>query len=300
MVVSKNKGRTIWKTLSSIIRADIPEGYDREIIVVDARSRDLTPYILRRFRKWIRVIYDEGKGVGIARNIGVLSSRGDIICFIDADAIVSKKHFIEIVDMIKKGYDIVGVQESPPVDIVGKWSKVAKLELLLWRYGRVRKLKGRNMVGGVFLSYKRSVFYDIGGYWTYPPFGFEDLDFTYRASKKGFKIALVKSLGSYSIPRQTLKDLFKEQVEWGCGGAFFAAKYRRDPEFIKAYRFKGFTMRNPVIYFPLRLLFAFIGSISLFISTKTISIIPYWIARRFVFLIGYMKCLKKALSYYSR
>lgn len=112
----------------------------REIIVVDARSRDLTPYILRRFRKWVRIIYDEGGGVGIARNIGVLNSGGDIICFVDADAIVSKKHFIEIVNMMKKGYDIVGVQESPPLDVVEKWSKVAKLELLLWRYGRMRHL----------------------------------------------------------------------------------------------------------------------------------------------------------------
>ena len=79
IVLSKNNGDTIAYTLLSIVKAKVPKGYKREIIVVDARSTDNTPRILEKFKRWIKVVYDNGEGIGIARNIGVLNSSGDII-----------------------------------------------------------------------------------------------------------------------------------------------------------------------------------------------------------------------------
>jgi len=98
IVLSKNNGDTLDACLNSIINAL----GEKEIIVVDAHSSDNTPSILEKYREKIKVVYDEGKGIGIARNIGVKASKGDIICFVDADAFVSKDHFIKIKDYFEK------------------------------------------------------------------------------------------------------------------------------------------------------------------------------------------------------
>ena len=102
IVLSKNNVDTLDACLNSIINAL----GEKEIIVVDAHSSDNTPSILEKYREKIKVIYDEGKGIGIARNISVKASKGDIICFVDADAFVSKDHFIKIKDYFEKHSEI--------------------------------------------------------------------------------------------------------------------------------------------------------------------------------------------------
>lgn len=92
IILSKNNGDTLDACLKSVI-SSLGE---KEIIVVDAHSSDNTPSILEKYKNHIKVVYDEGKGIGLARNIGVLHSKGDIICFVDADAFVSKDHFVKI------------------------------------------------------------------------------------------------------------------------------------------------------------------------------------------------------------
>lgn len=102
IVLSKNNGKTIENCLRSIINS-----YgDKEIIVVDAHSTDETPKILQKYKGQLKIIYDKGKGIGIARNIGVETSSGDIICFVDADAFVSIDHFTRIENYFDKNPEV--------------------------------------------------------------------------------------------------------------------------------------------------------------------------------------------------
>ncbi len=303
IVLSKNNGKTLAKTLGSIIRSDTPEGYEREIIVCDAKSTDETPLILEKFKKWIKVVYDEGKGVGIARNIAVNSSTGDIICFVDADAVVSKDHFKVVVDALNKGYDVVDVHGIPPPEVMKKWSLIARLEAYIWLYGRAyreeRMLKDRAFAGTSFMCFKRSVFNDLGGFWEYPPFGSEDMDFSYRARRRGYRIGVARVKGSYSIPRQSLRELFREQQGWGEGFAYLVAKYRCDEKFLEAYKFRFLPIKHPVLYFTLRLMGAPLGGIRLLVKHRAPQLFFYWTVRRAFFFIGFLKSIRKALVFYS-
>ena len=304
IVLSKNNGKTLAKTLGSITRSNIPIGYEREIIVCDAKSVDETPLILKKFKKWIKVIYDEGKGIGIARNMAVSSSTGDIICFVDADAVVSKNHFNIIINTLNKGYDIVDVHGIPPLEVIKKWNLVARLEAYVWLYGRAygeeRMVRDRAFAGGSFMCFKRKVFNDVGGFWNYPPFGADDMDFSYRASKKGYKIGVVRIKGSYSMPRQSLHELFKEQQSWGKGFAYLIAKYRYDKKFLEAYKFRFIPIKHPAVYFTLRFMASPLGGIRLSIKHRNPHLFFYWTVRRIFFFIGFLKNLKKALIFYSR
>ncbi len=74
IVLSKNNGRTLGQTLLSILKSRTPPGWYKEVVVVDAHSSDDTPAILSLFGEYVKVVYDEGKGIGIARNLGVISA----------------------------------------------------------------------------------------------------------------------------------------------------------------------------------------------------------------------------------
>ena len=56
-----------------------------EFIIVDDGSMDNTRDILEEFKEDIVVIRQKNKGVSAARNIGVASSRGTLIAFLDSD-----------------------------------------------------------------------------------------------------------------------------------------------------------------------------------------------------------------------
>lgn len=78
-----NGGRYLTETLQSVRHQTLqPE----EIIVVDDGSTDDTPEILSA-QPDIRVLRQENRGAGAARNRGIQCARGELIAFIDADDI---------------------------------------------------------------------------------------------------------------------------------------------------------------------------------------------------------------------
>ncbi len=77
-----------------------------EIIVVDNGSKDKTVEIARELG--CKVVKEEKKGASNARNEGAKLAKGDILCFIDADGVVSP-------DWLK---EVRGVLQDPKVNAV--------------------------------------------------------------------------------------------------------------------------------------------------------------------------------------
>jgi len=68
--------------LDSALAQDEP---DTEIIVVDDGSRDESRSVLERYRERVHLIFQDNQGQAGAINAGVRASRGELICFLDAD-----------------------------------------------------------------------------------------------------------------------------------------------------------------------------------------------------------------------
>jgi glycosyltransferase involved in cell wall biosynthesis len=84
LINTYNYGRFIDDAIRSVVEQDFP-AEDVEIIVVDDGSTDDTPQRMTKWGSRILYIRKENGGQASAYNVGFESSRGEIICFLDAD-----------------------------------------------------------------------------------------------------------------------------------------------------------------------------------------------------------------------
>lgn len=96
--------------LSSLIDQNVP--FDRyEIIVIDDGSKDESLRIIRDFASKysnIRIIQQENRGAGAARNVGILNARGAYLYFLDADDYVARQTLgIAINDAMRLNLDLL-------------------------------------------------------------------------------------------------------------------------------------------------------------------------------------------------
>ena len=90
IVPAYNAERTIENTCNSVIRQS-HENF--EIIIVNDGSKDGTAAVIERLAKEnsrIKCIHQENGGVSKARNVGMDYAKGDYICFLDADDVLTE------------------------------------------------------------------------------------------------------------------------------------------------------------------------------------------------------------------
>lgn len=70
---------------------------DFEVIVINGPSTDATGEVLRDHRDFIRAGSIEARNLAISRNAGVEMARGDVVCFLDDDAVADENWFADAV-----------------------------------------------------------------------------------------------------------------------------------------------------------------------------------------------------------
>ena len=164
IVCAYNEEKFIESCIDSLINQDYPKS-KYELIVVDDGSTDKTPDICGDFiqessieMKYVRIKH---AGLSIARNVGILFSEGDIISFIDADAIAQKTWLSAIVETFQKDDDIGIV--AGKIDILNRTNKIA----LMLHYGSYcRYANGKEIIPliGANMSFRRKVFEAHNGF----------------------------------------------------------------------------------------------------------------------------------------
>jgi glycosyltransferase involved in cell wall biosynthesis len=92
IIPAYNEDRLIASLLDKVIEAKLPEGMDKEILVINDGSTDGTPALLESLARQhqdlaprVRVHRQENQGIGPARNACLERAEGNVIAFLDAD-----------------------------------------------------------------------------------------------------------------------------------------------------------------------------------------------------------------------
>ena len=122
IVPTYNSSRTLADCLQSINA----QTYQYiELIVVDNHSTDDTPSIAKRFSKRI---FTKGPERSEQRNFGVTQAKGEFVCIIDSDMLLSPEVIKQCVDVVRQHPDVEGIVIPEESFGEGFWAQCKKLE----------------------------------------------------------------------------------------------------------------------------------------------------------------------------
>jgi dolichyl-phosphate beta-glucosyltransferase len=135
VIPAYNEGQRLGPALENVLAYVRQQGWDAEVIVVSDGSRDNTTDIVREYAKKnsnLRLLENPGNhGKGYSVRSGILSARGDIILFTDADLSSPIEEMPKLLDALSSGADIA---------IGSRWLRA---ELQTQRQSLHRQLFGR-------------------------------------------------------------------------------------------------------------------------------------------------------------
>ncbi len=197
-----------------------------EVLVVDNNSTDDLAAIVRSWSEALPALQiidaSRGRGVSVARNVGIAAAATDQILICDAD------------DQVSNGWVAAlsrGLEEHPLVSgpletslLSGRsvsWVPIPALTTELFEtWGARRYGVGCN------LGLRRGVWREIGGFDETYPAGAEEIDFAWRAADAGYLTSYVPdALVHYRI-RTDLRGVLRQQFNSGRGTATLYAKFR--------------------------------------------------------------------------
>ncbi len=244
IVPIKNRGSLLPNLIKNLSNLNYP---NYEIIIVDDCSTDNTKNLLRKY-PIKSIVLEKSVGSAEARNIGINEAKNDIIALTDSDCFVSRNWLKDLVPFLNR-YDIVGGRVEFCDRAERKLNPSIKIETVLKKESTVNFLNSSNML------FKKELVTHTGGFLNYR---IEDLEFSWRAIKKGFRLIYVpKGLVIHHGKRTTLQNI-KKYIQYGKSYSKIAAVHNMDISFKPESIYDRKTIWNylQLIAFPFVLLLA--------------------------------------------
>ncbi len=156
IIPAYNSAKTIRQCLESLIKQSLQS----EIVVVDDGSGDNSIRIIR-FPPQVKLLIQSHQGPGMARNLGVRNSRGEILVFVDSDMEFDRNFLAELTKPIMTGKAKGSWSGN---ELVKNWEN---LWAKCWNYNhnrRFEKMTGSQGQKQVFRAILKSEFDRVGGF----------------------------------------------------------------------------------------------------------------------------------------
>lgn len=190
VIVAKHAERTIRHAVKSLLRQTIKP---HEIIVVVDSLADPTVGVIEGLP--VKVILNEGVGLGAARKIGVDASTGDVIAFIDTDCVANERWIESLVKAFFESNVMVQAGRSMGVktlfDIPTTSLKLSSENPRLLKFAPTLNFAFRKELVNV-----------VGNFDPWFKGGGEDLDFCIRLRKAGYGIFYNPNAGIYHLAHE--------------------------------------------------------------------------------------------------
>lgn len=97
IIPTHNREQLLRRTLDSLLAADVPEGLDVHVTVVDNNSKDETRQAVEsyagRFQGGLSYVFERRQGRSFALNAGITSTSGGLLGFIDDDEEIDSRWY---------------------------------------------------------------------------------------------------------------------------------------------------------------------------------------------------------------
>lgn len=172
IICTYNRDKYIYNVLKSIAENDF-DVKKYEIILINNNSTDNTELECNRFQKDFPTIpfhyfFEKNQGLSYARNRGIKEAKGDILIYVDDDALVNKEYlqaysdfFNNYSDAFAAGGPVIPKYETKQPSWMSYYTK----ELItgyLYKGNKIIELRKRRYPGGGNAAYRKEVFAKIG------------------------------------------------------------------------------------------------------------------------------------------
>jgi len=241
IIPCRNEKKFINRCLDSVILQDFPEE-ELEVLVIDGMSEDGTRAILKKYQKeysFIKILDNPKKITPSALNIGIKSSKGEIIIRMDSHAVYEKDYISKCVRYLKKyNADNIGgiIRTLPAKDNITAKAIAISLSHFFgaggsyFRIGAEKPKWVDTVFGG---CYKKEVFKRVG-FFNENLIRSQDMEFNLRLKKAGGKILLAPDIISYYYPKSNIKDFFIHNIKDGIW-AVYPLKFVKMPLRLRHY-----------------------------------------------------------------
>ncbi len=230
-----NRDRYLYPVLQSIAQGDLPHA-DYEIVFVNNNSTDNTEAECRRFQAdhpqvTLRYFMEHNQGLSYARNCGIRNAQGDILVYVDDDALVNPQYLSTYADFFQRNPDAVaaGGPILPQYDGCEEpdWMSHYTRQLVtgkLYLGEREHEFPKGAYPGGGNAAYRRSVFDAVGLFNTdlgrkgNSLIGAEEKDLFDKMTSRGMRFYYLPTAILYHLipPKKLTKDYF-DRLTYGIG-----------------------------------------------------------------------------------
>jgi glycosyltransferase involved in cell wall biosynthesis len=206
--------------LQDLLNSLLSQTYTQfEVVVVEDGSTSRCDEIVASFSQSlsIRYFFQENTGQGFARNFGMQQAKGDFFVILDSDVLLPPTYFECLQEAIQsRSLDAFGGPDAAAADFSPLQKAMDFAMTSFWTTGGIRgKLKNpaAYQARGFNMGVSREVFARLGGF--VDPNRGEDIEWSIRIKKAGFRLELVSEAFVYHKRKNTLWSFAKQGFSFG-------------------------------------------------------------------------------------
>lgn len=225
-----NEGKTIGRTIESLLELDYPKEMI-EIIVVDDQSKDDSVKIAKQYEKKyknVKVIVNSRNSGGAAEptNIGVKAAKYDYIAVTDADSFPAKDALRKMIGYIQEDPKTAAVTCAVLVKKPEKWfQKIQALEYKIIAFTRrlLDLIDAVYVTPGPFAVYSKKALKEVGYFDTKNLT--QDIEIVWRLRSHGYRARMCLATQVHSEAPEKFKQWWRQRIRWSIGGTQTNFKY---------------------------------------------------------------------------
>ena len=193
--------------------------HEFELILADGSPTEILTTIIEKYKSKISVLHLHRPYLGISdsRNLGCQHAKGQYFIFLDSDCVLPKNYLENVLDGLNKNkLDAFGGPDAADESFTPLQKAISYSMTSILTTGGIRGKKthvGQFHPRGFNMGISREVFENTKGYSSLKCA--EDIEFSIRIIKQGFKTGLIPEAYVYHKRRTTFKAFFRQVYRFG-------------------------------------------------------------------------------------